>query len=395
MAYLTDSHLKGLKKHKYACVGWSPLEKHVMQKWWNFLVELLPLWLAPNLITFIGLLVNGLSTTILIYYCPLFTGEAPSWAYLFSAWGTFIYQSLDAVDGKQARRTGTSSPLGELFDHGCDALSTVLYFMTCATSLQLGATVYSLTFFSAFIGAFYFSHWHAYVFGYLEFGVMDVTEAQIAIMSAQMINYIWGPEFWLEDMFGQERRFWIAIGGTLGMSVSLFRNAYKVLVVNDKPTLAGTSVISPLFPIMILYGLMFQTFKITSLYEDHSWIFILFYGSVFTKLTCALIVAHMCSCPLEIFDKLLALPLAVFINAKWDFVNPTYLLIGCCVAAGIHTVIYSTLVCREICDSFNIMCFTIPHGSSGSKASSSTRTSSSAGVTTRSAAKGTRSRKIS
>lgn len=32
--------------------------------------------------------------------------------------GLFAYQSLDAIDGKQARRTGASGPLGELFDHG-------------------------------------------------------------------------------------------------------------------------------------------------------------------------------------------------------------------------------------------------------------------------------------
>lgn len=35
----------------------------------------------------------------------------------------FIYQSLDAIDGKQARRTNSQSPLGELFDHGCDSVS--------------------------------------------------------------------------------------------------------------------------------------------------------------------------------------------------------------------------------------------------------------------------------
>jgi phosphatidylglycerophosphate synthase len=29
-----------------------------------------------------------------------------------------ILQTFDAVDGKQARRTNSSSPLGELFDHG-------------------------------------------------------------------------------------------------------------------------------------------------------------------------------------------------------------------------------------------------------------------------------------
>lgn len=34
------------------------------------------------------------------------------------ALGLFAYQTFDAIDGKQARRTGTGSPLGELFDHG-------------------------------------------------------------------------------------------------------------------------------------------------------------------------------------------------------------------------------------------------------------------------------------
>ena len=37
--------------------------------------------------------------------------------------GLFIYQSLDAIDGKQARRTGSSSPLGEVFDHGVFTVS--------------------------------------------------------------------------------------------------------------------------------------------------------------------------------------------------------------------------------------------------------------------------------
>lgn len=50
--------------------------------------------------------------------------QAPPWVFLFCALGIFIYQSLDAIDGKQARRTNSSSPLGELFDHGCDSIST-------------------------------------------------------------------------------------------------------------------------------------------------------------------------------------------------------------------------------------------------------------------------------
>lgn len=50
------------------------------------------------------------------------------WIYGTFAIGLFFYQSFDAIDGKQARRTGTSGPLGELFDHGCDALNTTVSF---------------------------------------------------------------------------------------------------------------------------------------------------------------------------------------------------------------------------------------------------------------------------
>ena len=37
--------------------------------------------------------------------------------------------TLDGIDGKQARRTGSSSPLGEMFDHGLDSWSTSLFLI--------------------------------------------------------------------------------------------------------------------------------------------------------------------------------------------------------------------------------------------------------------------------
>lgn len=44
--------------------------------------------------------------------------------YFLTGFCLFAYQSLDAIDGKQARRTKSATPLGELFDHGCDSVST-------------------------------------------------------------------------------------------------------------------------------------------------------------------------------------------------------------------------------------------------------------------------------
>jgi ethanolaminephosphotransferase len=50
------------------------------------------------------------------------------------------YQCLDAIDGKQARRTGSSSALGMLFDHGCDVLNLCLTSMTLVSTAQLGGS---------------------------------------------------------------------------------------------------------------------------------------------------------------------------------------------------------------------------------------------------------------
>jgi ethanolaminephosphotransferase len=55
-----------------------------------------------------------------------------------SASAVVLYTWLDCLDGKQARRTGTSSPLGQLFDHGCDALSVNLLLSMVGCSLGVG-----------------------------------------------------------------------------------------------------------------------------------------------------------------------------------------------------------------------------------------------------------------
>jgi len=40
------------------------------------------------------------------------------------------------MDGKQARRTGNSSPLGMLFDHGCDAFNSFMQAITISRILM-------------------------------------------------------------------------------------------------------------------------------------------------------------------------------------------------------------------------------------------------------------------
>ena len=96
--------------------------------------------------------------------------QASRWTCLLAAIGIFIYQTLDAIDGKQARRTGTSSPLGEYFDHGCDAITTFLYAVVASCTPGLSERPYLMLVLVVVIVQLNYSyHWQTYVCGVLHF----------------------------------------------------------------------------------------------------------------------------------------------------------------------------------------------------------------------------------
>ncbi len=75
---LNASQLRRLNEHKYSCQSASILEPY-MQHWWNWVVQQLPVWLAPNLITITGLLVNIVTSLMLVYYSPDGKQEVSIW----------------------------------------------------------------------------------------------------------------------------------------------------------------------------------------------------------------------------------------------------------------------------------------------------------------------------
>jgi len=83
-----------------------------MNVFWYWAVEFLPMWMAPNLVTFIGFLFMLSAYGGFLFFDTRFEGDVPAWTFLWSAVAMFVYETLDAVDGKQARRTNSSSPMG-------------------------------------------------------------------------------------------------------------------------------------------------------------------------------------------------------------------------------------------------------------------------------------------
>ena len=131
--YLTQAALTGFDSYCYSCQDTNPLSKYILHPFWNKAVLVCPKWIAPNLLTFVGFLCCFLHYLLPALYDYNFTASTlnssnyiPPLVWLLAGIFLFLSHTLDGIDGKQARRTGTSSPLGELFDHGCDSWAMVL-----------------------------------------------------------------------------------------------------------------------------------------------------------------------------------------------------------------------------------------------------------------------------
>lgn len=117
--------------------------------------------------------------------------------YISFAAGLWLYSTFDNVDGKQARRTGTSSPLGELFDHGCDALNTSFAALLQATALGMGHSMASVMLYSIAMAGFYLSTIEEYHTGTLYLGYINApTEGVILSCIVFCISGYYGPGVW-------------------------------------------------------------------------------------------------------------------------------------------------------------------------------------------------------
>ena len=187
-----------------------------------------------------------MSYCVIWYWCPglyeantdiiiatTTTTNVPRFIFLLNACAMIIYQTLDNMDGKQARKTGTSSPLGLLFDHGCDAMNLILGSANWIAAMALIPgnvgdvlllgnntnynniiNIQSKSLLSAFFGgdvilayllifcpmiAFYVSTWEQYYTGTLILPPFNgPSEGLIMGASLSFVSYFWGPMFWQE-----------------------------------------------------------------------------------------------------------------------------------------------------------------------------------------------------
>lgn len=364
---LGKTQLKRLKEHCYSSTGTTILDPY-MQIWWTWVVQKLPLWLAPNCMTLAGLLTVILTSILFIIYSPDAKQDLPWWLPILGATSLFIYQTLDACDGKQARRTQSSSQLGELFDHGCDSLSTIFIALIVATSTKLGNNPPLLFFQTCFaICLFYTAHWQTYVSGTLRFGSFDVTEIQFSIIFMLILTAICGNSIWsiTLPMINLQMGAIPVIGSVIGGLIALYDSFAIILtggVGKNGSSVAGTSVLSPSIPLMLFVvpAIMIWKKSPSGLYENNLCLYLLFIGLIATKITIRLIVCHMSRSEIGYLDSSMLGLLGLILNQYFDcYFDESKILLLAFIYTILDLIRYTSSICREISAYLNIYTFSI------------------------------------
>jgi len=190
--YITSDGVKKLAQYKFQSGGYSTLD-NLMNPFWIACAALLPRWISPNMVTFTGF--SGFCFALfLILYDANASGNSEMvvsgspLVQLSVAFLMWFYQTMDCMDGKHARATNQATPLGALFDHGCDALAMVLGAICLEVSLAhphdraTNSRIIHLLAFTAPLSAFYFAQWEHYHTHVLP--TAGITESQLQVLIA-------------------------------------------------------------------------------------------------------------------------------------------------------------------------------------------------------------------
>lgn len=302
--YINKTGLKALTNYKYSGGGYTPLD-NFLNPFWYKCAEFFPMWFAPNLITFLGLL--GGITPYLLYWKYQGadtwgkqtdeTEEWWKWVNIVSAFCLWFYQTMDAADGKQARRTGSSSPLGQLFDHGCDALITVFSTAQVCSAVRFPEVWHPLAFAFSVQLPFYLAQWeemHTHEFR-SGIGFLGVTEAQYTVILTNLFVAFYGNNIMHETLFTAPLLgdISLALGclyAQLGVGIVF---SFSFITNTFAKTKDSTAAFMQIVPVIIL-ALFSKLMLATPQYENNPRLIMFLVGLVFAYLTSNMIVTSVC-----------------------------------------------------------------------------------------------------
>ncbi|OAY31221.1 choline/ethanolaminephosphotransferase 1 [Manihot esculenta] len=384
MGYIGSHGVAALHRYKYSGVDHSYVAKYVLQPFWSRFVNFFPLWMPPNMITLTGFMFLVTSALLGYLYSPHLDTAPPRWVHFAHGLLLFLYQTFDAVDGKQARRTSSSSPLGELFDHGCDALACAFESMAFGSTAMCGRDTFWFWVISAV--TFYGATWeHFFTNTLILPAINGPTEGLMLIYVTHFFTGIVGAEWWVQH-FGESFPFlsWVPIMSEIPTSRAVLflmiafgviptvafnvSNVYKVVQARKGNMLLALAM---LYPFIVLMGgvLVWDYLSPSDIMGKYPHLVVLGTGLAFGFLVGRMILAHLCDEPkglkTNMCMSLLYLPFAIAnaltakLNDGVPLVDEFWVLLGYCVfTVGLY-LHFATSVIHEITTALGINCFRI------------------------------------
>ncbi|KAI8983801.1 CDP-alcohol phosphatidyltransferase-domain-containing protein [Pilobolus umbonatus] len=391
--FLTQEQLAALNLYKYQAVDKSLITKYLLSHYWNWCVQFFPINMAPNLITLTGLMFMIINVIFAITLAPNMGIEeeaGPSWIYFSFALGLWLYSTFDNVDGKQARRTGTSSPLGELFDHGCDAVNCSFAPILQATAMGTGHSVPSVALYAIAMVGFYLSTVEEYHTGVLYLGYVNApTEGVILSCIVFILSGIYGPVFWTKSLGGVINAPWLpqqlgdlhlshVIIGSIGFlfvfnhTPLCFYAMYKACQEKKQPFIKSMLIQNTPIAVYVFCLLTWVLSPYSTILDNHHFIlFAITTGIVFGRMATKIILAHLTKSKFPTFTVLLIplimgciisnLPRLSFIQEPIFTAESEYLfLLAYFVFALVAYLRWAIVVINSFCDYLGIQCLRIP-----------------------------------
>ncbi len=312
--YIPKERFSSIRSYKYKSSDSSISYKYFMSPLCDYLVNFFPTWLAPNVITISGFFLNLLYFLITGYYTRFKGGFIPPWACFFSAFCYLLYMILDNIDGKQARRTKSSSPLGLLFDHGTDACTT--FFITCGLGAILALeTIYQyILLWIMIIVPFYLNNWEEYVTGVMSLPIINgINEGTFVIVFLECLTGCIGQDYLNKKeyiIFGKHILFNTFIS-SLACGAGIFFgiiSIFKVRQLESKEKRINALI--DVFPFIYFLAGFFCIIYLTDskISENYPQLLLVSFGFQFAKMLGLLQLAHLMGIRYNPYNLVFVLP---------------------------------------------------------------------------------------
>ena len=241
---LNKTQLENIKNFKYVGSNESIVYNYLVSPFLNKLLDLglVPEWVAPNLLTILSLIFNLIGFLFVIIEAGNdFSCKISRMTTLIITITHYLYIIFDNLDGKQARKTKTSSSFGMLLDHGCDVFTNMCVLMNVSHLCQLGNESIFVDFlvFTLYLG-FFTTIYEEYLLGEMHLGIINgPDEGNFFIATGSLVSFFLGNNHWLIKIkyinmtIGEFLVFINFIASLLTAIIPLFYHYYKKKGINE------------------------------------------------------------------------------------------------------------------------------------------------------------------